>query len=255
LAVWGGRLVEAIFRLNAGTSRPCSFAVGLRGMIAEAQARICGRRRHARGAFQALLDRAIASRTASSSRTLRPSPSCRLPPAPRCAVRWWRCSHIAVKGRIELAAVRPAAASWPAAGLRYGWLCHGVIASDLASRLTASCSRLCALSRPGRATPPTCFKISFPSLRSPAPCPEREGPPPAGRREPCASGLPRAAQGAGRLLAGCARIALRLGRGLAEIAQGRHVLGGGGARAYIDPELLLRVARRTRVLVRLHERA
>jgi DNA-binding CsgD family transcriptional regulator len=228
------RRFEAIFRLTRA-HLDLRIDGAYEAMIAEAQ-RVLPDADGTPAGFQALLDMAIAH--AELDQDAQAVASCRI--AASSAVGGPLVAMLAhAVGEIELAAGRPAAALVAAREAS----ATGVIASDLA-RLTEGWARLeLGASEP---TPPL-RKIAFPALAGAVPESEALASLAMGDATMAASAFQRAAQRWDGYSLGRA-LRCRLGAGLAEIAQGRHV----AAREHIDQ--VVRGARE-RGLVRLHERA
>lgn len=231
------RRFEAIFRLTRA-HLDLRIDGAYDAMIAEGQ-RVLSDAEGTPAGFQALLDMAIAH--AELDQDAQAVASCRL--AARSAVGGPLVAMLAhAVGEIELAAGRPAAALVAAreAAAASG---SGGIAADL-SRLTAGWARL----ELGASTPtPALRAIAFPALAGAVPESEALAALAAGDASLAASAFQRAAQRWEGYSLGRA-LRCRLGAGLAEIAQGRHV----AARDHV--EQVLRVARE-RGMVRLQERA
>jgi DNA-binding CsgD family transcriptional regulator len=231
------RRFEAIFRLTRA-HLDLRIDGAYEAMIAEAQ-RVLPDAEGTPAGFQALLDMAISH--AELDQDAQAVASCRL--AAGSAVGGPLVAMLAhAVGEIELAAGRPAAAL-VAAREASATAVTGVIASDLA-RLTEGWARLEL--GPGEPTPPL-RKIAFPALAGAVPESEALASLAMGDATMAASAFQRAAQRWDGYSLGRA-LRCRLGAGLAEIAQGRHV----AAREHIDQ--VVRGARE-RGLVRLHERA
>jgi DNA-binding CsgD family transcriptional regulator len=231
------RRFEAIFRLTRA-HLDLRIDGAYEAMIAEAQ-RVLPDAEGTPAGFQALLDMAISH--AELDQDAQAVASCRL--AAGSAVGGPLVAMLAhAVGEIELAAGRPAAAL-VAAREASATAVTGMIASDLA-RLTEGWARLEL--GPGEPTPPL-RKIAFPALAGAVPESEALASLAMGDATMAASAFQRAAQRWDGYSLGRA-LRCRLGAGLAEIAQGRHV----AAREHIDQ--VVRGARE-RGLVRLHERA
>jgi DNA-binding CsgD family transcriptional regulator len=231
------RRFEAIFRLTRA-HLDMRIDGAYDAMIAEGQ-RVLTEAEGTPAGFQALLDMAIAH--AELDQDAQAIASCR--EAARSAVGGPLVAMLAhAVGEIELAAGRPAAAL-VAAREAAATAKTGLIAADLA-RLTAGWARL-ELGA-GEITP-SLRKIAFPALAGAVPESEALAALAAGDATLAASSFQRAAQRWDGYSLGRA-LRCRLGAGLAEIAQGRHV----AAREHI--EQVMRVARE-RGLVRLQDRA
>ena len=231
------RRFEAIFRL---TRAHLDLRVdgSYEAMIAEGH-RVLPDAEGTPAGFQALLDMAISH--AELDQDVQAIAACRV--AASSAMGGPLVAMLAHGvGEIELAAGRPAAALVAAReAMATGET--GVIAADLA-RLTAGWARI-ELGA-GEAVPPL-RKIAFPALAGAVPESEGLAALANGDTSLAASAFQRAAQRwEGYSLARALRC--RLGAGLAEIAQSRHV----AAREHI--EQVVRTARE-RGLVRLHDRA
>jgi DNA-binding CsgD family transcriptional regulator len=231
------RRFEAIFRLTRA-HLDLRIDGAYDAMIAEGQ-RVLPDAEETPAGFQALLDMAIAH--AELDQDAQAIASCR--EAARSAVGGPLVAMLAhAVGEIELAAGRPAAAL-VAAREAAATAKTGVIAADLA-RLTAGWARL-ELGA-GEITPPL-RKMAFPALAGAVPESEALAALAEGDATLAASAFQRAAQRWDGYSLGRA-LRCRLGAGLAEIAQGRHV----AAREHIEQ---VSRAARERGLVRLQERA
>jgi DNA-binding CsgD family transcriptional regulator len=231
------RRFEAIFRLTRA-HLDLRIDGAYATMIAEGQ-RVLTDAEGTPAGFQALLDMAISH--AELDQDAQAIASCR--EAARCAVGAPLVAMLAhAVGEIELAAGRPAAAL-VAAREASATGEPGVIAADLA-RLTAGWARL-ELGA-GEVTP-ALRQMAFPALAGAVPESEALAAMAAGDATLAASSFQRAAQRWDGYSLGRA-LRCRLGAGLAEIDQGRHV----AAREHI--EQVMRAARE-RGLVRLQDRA
>jgi DNA-binding CsgD family transcriptional regulator len=231
------RRFESIFRLTRA-HLDLRIDGAYEAMIAEAQ-RVLPEAEGTPAGFQALLDMAISH--AELDQDAQAVASCRV--AASSAIGGPLVAMLAhAVGEIELAAGRPAAAL-VAAREAAATAESGGIAADL-SRLTAGWARL---ELGARAATPPLRKIAFPALAGAVPESEALAAFAEGDSVLAASSFQRAAQRWDGYSLGRA-LRCRLGAGLAELAQGRHV----AAREQI--EQVLRVARE-RGLVRVQERA